>query len=398
MEEADHLSIAAAELSNEIWLREWHNIQKFSPRQPQVPSIAWAIHMPLIHSSWSSALADYFHQPTAEFFISGILQGFRVGFNYSQGSLKLVTKNLECALQHKEVVDEYLQNELSHKRISGPFKKCEVPRVQISRFGVIPKNHQPNKWRLIVDLSFPKGHSVNDGISKSLSSLSYITVDDAIDEICSIGPDCLLAKIDIKNAFHLLPVHPADRHLLGMEWRDLVYVDNCLQFGLRSAPRLFNLLAELLSWIVQSKGVSFSIHYLDDFLTMGPPASPTCQQNLDVFTNMCKDLEIPLALEKADGPTICLTFLGITLDTHKMEIRLPEDKLTRIREEVSSWLQKKKATKRQILSLVGLLQHATKVVRHGRTFVARIYKTAAKVRELSYYIIVRRQTTGVYGI
>ena len=74
-----------------------------------------------------------------------------------------------------------------------------------------------------------------------------------------------------------------------------------------------------------------------------------------------------------------------------MEIRLPEDKLTRIREEVSSWLQKKKASKRQILSLVGLLQHATKVVRHGRTFVARMYKTAAKVRELSYYTRLNKE-------
>ena len=48
-------------------------------------------------------------------------------------------------------------------------------------------------------------------------------------------------------------------------------------------------------------------------------------------------------------------------------------------------LDKKKATKRRILSLVGQLQHATKVVKHGRTFVARLYSTAAKVRELDFY-------------
>ena len=133
------------------------------------------------------------------------------------------------------------------------------------------KNHQQDKWRLIVDLSFSKDRSVNDGVPKSLCSLSYITVDDAIEEICRSGPGCLLAKIDIKNAFHLLPVHPAHRHLLGMEWQDAIYIDNCLPFGLRSAPRLFNILAELLSGIVHSKGVSFSIYYLDDFLTLPHP-------------------------------------------------------------------------------------------------------------------------------
>ena len=99
---------------NESWLREWYKIQQFSPREPQAPSAARQIHTPLIHSRWSSALVDYLHQPTAEFLLSGILQGFRIGFNYTQGSLKLATENLNCALQHKEVVDEYLQSELSH--------------------------------------------------------------------------------------------------------------------------------------------------------------------------------------------------------------------------------------------------------------------------------------------
>ena len=232
---------------------------------------AWAIHTPLRHSSWAAALEDYGHQPMIKFFLSGISHGFRVSFDNTQGSLKPASKNLDCALQHKQVVDEYLKNELHHQRISGPFQKTEAKGVHINRFGVIPKHHQTDKWRLIVDLSFPNGRSVNDGIPKTLCSLSYITVDNAIDEICRVGPNCLLAKIDVKSVFRLLPVHPADRHLLGMEWRDLVYVDNCLPFGLRSAPRLLNLLAELLSWIVSSKGISFTIHYLDDFLTVGPP-------------------------------------------------------------------------------------------------------------------------------
>ena len=68
-----------------------------------------------------------------------------------------------------------------------------------------------------------------------------------------------------------------------------------------------------------------------------------------------------------------------------MEARLLADKLKRIVTLVSSWLTRKKATKREILSLVGLLQHATKVVKPGRTFITRMYATAAKVKKLSYY-------------
>ena len=143
--------------------------------------------------------------------------------------------------------------------------------MHISRFGVIPKSHQPNKWRLIIDLSHPQGHSVNDNIPKTLCSLSYITVDNAIEKILELGPHTLLAKVDIKSAFRLLPVHPADRSLLAMQWDNSIYIDGCLPFGLRSASKLFNIMADLLSWIGQHRGISQILHYLDDFLLIGPP-------------------------------------------------------------------------------------------------------------------------------
>jgi len=90
--------------------------------------------------------------------------------------------------------------------------------VQVSRFGVIPKNYQPNKWCLIIDLLHPRRHSVNDHIPKPLYILSNITVDDAVKAIMGLSPHTLMTKVDIKSAFRLLPVHPADRNLLVMEW------------------------------------------------------------------------------------------------------------------------------------------------------------------------------------
>ena len=207
-------------------------------------------------------------------------------------------------------------------------------------------------------------------------------MDDAINKIMETGPNTLLAKADIKNTFRLLPVHPADRHLLAMKWKQSLYIDTCLPFRLRSAP---NILADLLAWVAKQRGVSFSMHYLDDFLLVGPPDSPACQRDLEIFTQVCKELGVPLATEKVEGLSTSLTFLGILIDTHNMEIRLPEAKLQRIHQELSRWLNKTTATKREILSLVGLLQHATKVVRSGRTFVARMYQTAARLRELSFF-------------
>ena len=126
------------------------------------------------------------------------------------------------------------------------------------------------------------------------------------------------------------------------------------------------------------------MHYLDDFLTMGPACSPTCTHNLTVIKEVCTSLGIPLGLEKVEGPSDCFIFLGIMLDTQLMQAHLPDDKLHRIKTQVASCLSHKKATKRDILSLVGLPQHATKVVTLGRTFVSRMYGAAVCLKKLSH--------------
>ena len=117
---------------------------------------------------------------------------------------------------------------------------------------------------------------------------------------------------------------------------------------------------------------------------MGSQQSPTCANYLTAIMT-CSLLGIPLALEKVEDPSHCLTFLGITLDTRLMQARLPNDKLKQIRLQVAAWLSFKKATKREILSLVGLQQHASKVVVPGRTFVSRMYSAAAHLKRLSYF-------------
>ena len=296
-----------------------------------------------------------------------------------------IYRNLQGSYDHPEVVDEYLHAEILQGRVVGPFPMDSLPGSHISRFGVIPKGHQTNKWRLIVDLSYPRGFSVNDGIPKFLCLMKHISIDDAINEILKLGPGTLLAKIDIKNAFRLIPVHAADRQLLTMEWKGSLFVDTCLPFGLRSAPRLFNILANLAAWVMRQQGVLCLIHYLDDILMMGPPGLDTRQHNLKIIITVCTTLGIPLTSEKVEGPLTTLIFLGIILDTETMEAHLLEDKLQRTQQMVKDWLVKKNATKREIILLVGVLQHAAGVVLPGRSFVSRMYATAAKVKESDYF-------------
>ena len=91
---------------------------------------------------------------------------------------------------------------------------------------------------------------------------------------------------------------------------------------------------------------------------MGQTDSTACNNHLTTIKEVCQDLGTPIAIEKLEGPSQCITFLDITLDTQCMEAQLPFNKLLRIHNQLSAWLTQKKATKREILFLVGLLQHA----------------------------------------
>ncbi len=226
------------------------------------------------------------------------------------------------AAKNSEPVAKYLQKEVEEQRIIGPLPLTATNDVHICRFGVIPKRHQSGKWRLIIDLLSPHGASVNDGISKDLYSLQYESVDDAARIVMGLGRGTQLAKIDIAYAYRNVLVHPADRHLLGMQWKGNVYVDT---FGMRSAPKILCALSDTLEWILLQAGISACLHYIDDFLTVGAPDAPECQYNLKVLMDSCASLGIPLAKEKIKGPTSRLTFLGILFNTVAMTMQLPED-------------------------------------------------------------------------
>ena len=101
----------------------------------------------------------------------------------------------------------------------------------MSPLGLVPKKQQGD-FRTIHDLSFPNGTSVNDGIPDIETSVRYGTVDDAIRLIKQAGPVCFLAKTDIKNAFRIIPINPADYHLLGIKWREFYYYDRASAHGL----------------------------------------------------------------------------------------------------------------------------------------------------------------------
>ena len=335
------------------------------------------MHTPLRPQAFARFLS---HHPDRAF-VSKLTNSLTFGFDigYFGSHTPLVTQNLHSALEHPEVIDEALRKELASNRMAGPYLAPPYPTLRCSGLGAIPK--KDGSWRLINHLSAPSGDSINDYIDPLDFSLQYSTIDDAIAMCHKLGKGALMAKVDLKNAFRLCPVRPADWHLLGIHWRERYYVDKCLPFGLRSAPFLFNMVADALQWILENYfGISNLFHYLDDFFFVGLPGTSDCLQALQDMLTLCQAVQAPLKPEKVIGPATLLIILGIELDTIKRQARLPQEKLTSLLEELHSFIllhsTERMCTKRQLLSLIGKLAFACKVIPAGRIFLRRLLDTA----------------------
>ena len=284
------------------------------------------------------------------------------------------------------VVQERIASEVAAGRLLGPIASDQLPTVHCSPMGLVPKPHQPNKFRLIVDLSYPHQHSVNDGICDDHCSLKYVSVDDAVALVQALGQNTMLAKIDLKDAYRIVPVHPDDYHLLGVSWNGHTFVDRALPFGLCSAPKIFSAVADFIAWVLHRHGISHQLHYLDDFLFLGAPHTEQGAKALDIALRVLRMLGIPVAGHKTEGPATVLIFLGILIDTHNFELRLPLDKLSRLQHQIRSWVTKTFCKRHELETLLGHLSHAATVMRYGRTFLRQLFMLMSRAKENHHFI------------
>ena len=148
---------------------------------------------------------------------------------------------------------------------------------------------------------------------------------------------------------------PEDKHLLGLQWHNQIYVDQVLPFCLRLVLLIFSTIVVALLWIMLNKGVSWCIHYINNFLTTGPPASEECLRNSLIMQSVCNEAGLPMEPSKSIGLTMALVFLGILIDSEKGELRLPQDKLSQLQDAATQWRCCKAGRKRELLSLIGSL-------------------------------------------
>jgi len=146
--------------------------------------------------------------------------------------------------------------------------------------------------------SSPKGCIVNNGILKEECMFHYASVDLAVAKLRQLGIGTLMVKMDIQRAYRNIPVAPSDQRLLGFRWQSQIHVDKALPFGLHSTPLIFSAVADALLWIMEHRGVSWAIHYVDNFLTIGRPNSDEFHQNMAIMHDTCAQEGLPLEPSK----------------------------------------------------------------------------------------------------
>ena len=196
--------------------------------------------------------------------------GFPLDFN-RLSPLQWEGQNHKSAIDYPDDIEIYLAEERSFNAIVGPFKNHPCPNGHISPF-MSREKPQSNNRRVMIDLSWPLGQSVNSGINKTSYlgtdfTLVLPTVDHITDRLKLLGRGAHIYKLDISQAFRHIKVDPLDYNLLGLQWRH-VYVDTCIPFGSRHGSQIFQRLSDVVHYMMRRMGHSV-INYVNDYVGFG---------------------------------------------------------------------------------------------------------------------------------
>ena len=270
----------------------------------------------------------------------------------------------------------YLKKESQHRAILGPFKANPFNSgIKISPLNTVPKGDSCER-RVILDLSFPKGASINEFISKEFYldekiDLVYPRVDDFIELIKQKGQGCLLYKTDLRRAYRQLSYCPSAYNKVAFIWKKHIFFDTVLCMGSRSSPYCCQKFTNAISFIMFKLGI-YILNYLDDL------ASAEIRQNAEfafkTLQAVLKKCGIEEAKNKACSPSTSMVFIGVLFNTVTMTIEITPERLRDIISILTSWLSKSKASLKETQSLLGKLNFVAACVRPGRIFISRMLK------------------------
>jgi len=360
-----------------------------SPVSKQPPRPNTRIHYPLFTThtipmpagqlkmnGWKELTSEYPDQQVIKAILGICQYGARIGYE-GQRSGVVIHPNLASAEDNTDLVAKEIESEMKKERLELYSDSFGLPNhYTASPLGLADK--ADGSKRRIHHLSYPAGLStaINSGIPELYGTIVYSGIDEGIRAVQELGKNCILMKRDFESAFRHIPVSPQDTPLLGFHWRNRYYAERFLPFGLRTAPYLFNLFAEVFHWIIddqlkQQNSRLIVIHYLDDFLLALPPG-----ENPAIFSEnlsqLCNTVGLTIKSAKNEEGKV-VSFAGIEFDTEGMVVHLPQKKLFKAQAIVQRATGQKSLSLLEIQKITGYLNFVSTVIPLGRTFVRHLY-------------------------
>ena len=171
----------------------------------------------------------------------------------------------------------------------------------------------------------------------------------------------LMAKIDLKDAYFMIPIAQEDRDFLKFQWKDQTYQFNCLPFGLSSAPWVCTKTTRPVVAALREIGLCLII-YIDDILVMAETES-LLKDHVTAVMYLLENLGLVINHPKSKlDPSQEIEFLGFNVNSKTMELKLPREKIKKIRTEAGKVMQPDTVSGLTLSRLIGKMNAATQAI------------------------------------
>jgi hypothetical protein len=233
--------------------------------------------------------------------------------------------NAPSALTHGEFMTDIIANWIKKKYVIGPLDN--PPCFDFSVNTLAACTAKKHKVRPIMNLSAPEHCSFNDAVNTlAVRKLTMTSPKEIGYAISSAGKGALIAKLDIVDAFKLVPAAKSEWKHFGFKWLGKYFADATTPFGSKTAPANFDCLAETIVSIVKTLSETppnCVFRQLDDISVVAPKQSNFAEVFVKNLINTCEKIKVPLAEacpnhEKAFFPTTYGNIVGVVFYTDNL--------------------------------------------------------------------------------
>ena len=345
------------------------------------------VHTDLNLSAWRRYLVGYEDLELCQYLEFGFPIGLR---QEPPPQLTSAVQNHGSAYQFYPWVDEFLSSSINRRYVAGPYNTQPFKTIHVSPLMTAVK--KPSSRRVVFDATYGD-NSLNNGTPPDLYmgqpvELVYPKIEEFRVLVLKSGKSCFMWKRDLSSFFLQIPLDPVDYPKVVFIWRSLIFFFLGLMFGLRHSGYQGQRITNAVTWIHRGLGRDQddekpynSLNYSDDIAGVESSEARALASST-ALAGLFKELGLKESEKKYHPPSTSMPFLGVQFDSIKLTMSVPPDKLQEVREELTLWAGKSRATKKTLQQLLGKLFWISRCVRFSRPFMGRLLQQLRDIHAL----------------